>query len=58
MMLPQIIWIIWMCMALGVAVARHGEPREKTWNFWALLQVVAMLAGLLYWGGFFDVWFK
>ena len=55
-MIPQIIFLVLMAMSLGMNLAKDGEPKKNdTWSFgWSLLANILMF-GLLYWGGFFDV---
>lgn len=57
-MLPQIIVISIMVMNLGMYLVLDGKPKEGKYSF--LLECVSfvLLMGLLYWGGFFDVFFK
>ena len=50
---PQVIWIIIAGIRLGVHIARHGEPMNQRYHAGARLVGVAMMGGLLYWGGFF-----
>lgn len=48
---PQIIIIVLYAASLGIAAAKHGEPREN-YSFWTTLFAVIIEALLLYWGGF------
>ena len=57
-MVPQIILVGLLAMSTGMYLAKHGEPRDDTYNFWYALLSDAIILGLLYWGGFFDVFFK
>ena len=41
-----------LCLEIGVYFAKHGESRG-TYNAWVHLVDVAILVGLLWWGGFF-----
>lgn len=52
--IPQIIYIILLAMNLGVALAKHGQPKNTNYNFVAQLIAVIIEAGVLYWGGFFS----
>lgn len=52
--IPQIIIICLLATALGIALAKHGEPKEGYYSFWVQLLSVAIDVGLLWWGGFFD----
>ena len=50
---PQIIVIAMMSMAVGMAWANHGRPRDD-WNGWTVFASTAIQIALLYWGGFFS----
>ena len=52
--IPQIIMIIVFGLNLGISIAKNGEPREDTYNFWITLIGTIINVGLLYWGGFFS----
>lgn len=54
-MIPQLIFLALMIMGLGVALAKDGEPRDGHHSFFISLVVTSISAGLLWWGGFFDV---
>jgi hypothetical protein len=56
-MIPQLIVIGVQCMAIGVSLAKDGEPRA---NFCAITTMISVSVecGLLYWGGFFECFFK
>lgn len=51
--IPQIIIIVLYAMTLLVSAHEHGKPREGKTNFWISLLGVAIIFGLLIWGGFF-----
>ena len=51
---PQIIWVILMCINLGMSMMQHGEPREGRNNAWVTALSLAIIVPLLYWGGFFS----
>ena len=52
--IPQIIYIVLMGISLGVALIKHGEPREHNYHFGLSLLGALISVGLLYWGGFFS----
>jgi soluble lytic murein transglycosylase-like protein len=52
---PQWIVVGLTFMGLGIALAKHGQPREDRYNFWARLAAEALVFGLLYAGGFFTL---
>jgi len=52
--LPQFIYLGLTLVALGIEIARHGEPKKPgKHNAVAALISGSLLVGLLYWGGFF-----
>lgn len=48
---PQIIVIVLYALSLGVSLCKHGEYSKN--NFFYSLVSVAIVFGLLIWGGFF-----
>lgn len=56
-MLPQIIFISLAILELGLFMAKHGDRREN-YNFFVKIFDALIMFALLYWGGFFDVFFK
>lgn len=50
---PQGIYLALVLIGLGVAAAKHGQPKTGTYSFWVSLPASAILLGLLAWGGFF-----
>ena len=57
-MWPQIVYLIITAMGVGLALARHGKPKEGKDNFWVSLIATSAVWYLLYVGHFFDVFFK
>jgi hypothetical protein len=57
-MTPQIILLILVGMGLGIALVKHGEENKRKYNFWLEALSSAIMLALLYWGGFFDVFFR
>lgn len=51
--LPQIILLLLFAITFGMALAKHGMPREplSAWNVFYFLNVIIIL---LVWGGFFN----
>lgn len=49
---PQIVWIVISAMGIGIALVKHGEPREK-YNFWVTLISLGIEILILWKGGFF-----
>jgi hypothetical protein len=49
---PQAILLIWLGLGFGLAWADHGKPKKGTHNAWCSLIASGLLAGLLWWGGF------
>lgn len=52
MVIPQIILAGLILLGLGVEMERHGKPKKGKENFWITLSSSAIIAGLLWWGGF------
>lgn len=50
---PQVIWAVMALLGLGIEMARHGQPRTGKHSFWWQLSGTALVAGLLWSGGFF-----
>ncbi|EHW2218196.1 transglycosylase SLT domain-containing protein [Salmonella enterica subsp. enterica serovar Abony] len=50
---PQVIWAVMVLLGLGIELARHGQPRTGKHSFWWQLSGTALVAGLLWSGGFF-----
>ena len=48
---PQIILIVLLAVGFGTAAAKHGEP-SKPHNVVTSAISIALLVGLLWWGGF------
>jgi hypothetical protein len=56
-MFPQIIYLILVFFGLLLSAHRHGKPKKGTENFFEYSVAVVCGLTLLYWGGFFDVFF-
>ena len=56
-MIPQLIYLTMLTMGIGVSLARIGQP-EKPQH--PAIKWIAFLVtqSLLYWGGFYDVFFR
>jgi hypothetical protein len=52
--LPQIIFLMFLCMEFGAIVALDGKPRDN-WSIKQFSIGVVITLGLLFWGGYFDV---
>lgn len=50
---PQITELALMGISIGVAVAKHGEPKREKHNAPATIIAMAVSAAILYYGGFF-----
>lgn len=48
----RITFVIWLALSLGVYLAKHGERKEGTYNFWSGF-ISAVIQMLLLWGGGF-----
>lgn len=51
--IPQIIIVILYALNVGIALAKHGEPKEGNYNVFFTLIGAAISVGILWWGGFF-----
>jgi hypothetical protein len=51
--IPQIILCALVTLNIGVALAKHGEPRTGKYGFFSSLFSAAIMFTLLIWGGFF-----
>lgn len=57
MIWPQLILLSLTLIGIGVAIAKHKEPREP-YNAWTIMAATAVQLWLLYMGGFFDCLLK
>ena len=55
--LPQLIYLGFILLELGIVAGKHGEYRKDKYSFGASLFCAALSISLLYWGGFFDCLF-
>jgi hypothetical protein len=51
--IPQLILLGLTVLSLGIHLAKHGEPKGTSWNFFHVAIADAIVLVLLYWGGFF-----
>lgn len=51
---PQIVYIVLASMSLGIHLVKHGEDRNKKYDFWGELIGSGIIISILYWGGFFN----
>lgn len=49
----QIVWLVIIIINLGMHLAKHGEPTNSKYNFWAYLIGSVISLSILYSGGFF-----
>ena len=57
-MIPQLIYLGIAAFGAGFILANHGNPKGGEHNILTSLIAEAIIVGLLYWGGFFDCFFK
>jgi hypothetical protein len=57
MMLPQIIILVLLAMGLGISLVQSGKPKTGTHSFWVQAISTTITLAILYWGGFFNVFF-
>lgn len=55
-MIPQLIYLVLTLIGFGIALSKHGEPREDH-NAWITIFSTVIVYWILYKGGFFDVFF-
>lgn len=55
---PQLIFLAFQFLALGISLAQHGKPNTGTENFGISLIAFLGVNGLLYWGGFYNVFLR
>ncbi|EIK3113952.1 transglycosylase SLT domain-containing protein [Escherichia coli] len=51
---PQVVWSVAALLGMGMALARHGQPRTDKHNFWYQSLAVLIAGWLLWCGGFFS----
>ena len=49
---PQITVIILLAMGVGTALAKFGQQKTDNYDIWDVAIGPAIVAGLLWWGGF------
>lgn len=49
----QIIWIVLICLSLGISISEHGKPKTGNNSFWTSLVATIVNVFILYMGGFF-----
>jgi hypothetical protein len=54
-MIPQILLFVLNILGLGIIMAKHGESTKH--NAYATTAALILQYALLYWGGFFDIFF-
>lgn len=57
-MIPQIIVLVLCLIELGYVLAKDGEPKNNNYSFIVTLIGNIIMLALLWWGGFFDIFFK
>jgi len=57
-MTPQIIYILLILANLMLISNRHGKEKTGKHNLWIDLVSLALMVGLIYWGGFFNPLFN
>lgn len=54
----QIIYLFIVVLGLGIALAKDGQPKTDKYSFWGTVVATLISLGLLYWGGFFNIFFS
>ena len=57
-MIPQLLTLGLLFMSLGIDLVRHGKTRAVKDNAWVSLLSFIVWLGILYWGHFFDVFWR
>ena len=57
-MAPQILMLVLAFIGLLINANKHGKPKTGNDNFWIHSISVILTLSILYWGGFFDIFFK
>jgi hypothetical protein len=57
-MVAQIVFIVWITFSLGYNMSKHGEEKEGYHNAWIDFFTVLIIFGILFWGGFFKVFYE
>ena len=57
-MIPQAIILLIFVIVLVFNIINEGEPTDLSFDTWAYLKWSIALLAILYWGGFFNVFFK
>lgn len=57
-MMPQIIMICLTMIGLGLSISNHGKTESKKENAYIYIISLFITYVILYYGGFFDVFFK
>lgn len=52
--MPQVIYLFFIAMGLGIHLIKHGEERDDGYNFFIALMNNAITIWILYLGGFFN----
>lgn len=57
-MIPQLIYLSLIFIGLLLNAHMHNKPRKGEYSFWMSFLNAVINLSLLYFGGFFDVFFK
>lgn len=57
-MIPQLIYLALVLIGLGIAFEQHGKPKKGNHNTWISCISQTIIIIVLYYGGFFDCFFK
>lgn len=50
---PQVIWVVVMCLGLGIIMDKNGQAKEGEYSAGTSAITLLLEAALLWWGGFF-----
>jgi hypothetical protein len=48
-----VLFMLWS-LGLGMAIAKHGQPRRENYNAWITLLAILIEVGILWWAGLFN----
>ena len=57
-MTAQIIYLVLLFVGLLIEANQHGKDKKGKHNFFTSFIAMTIQIGLMYWGGFFDIFFK
>ena len=56
--IPQLLYLALTVIGLATAAMQNGEPRTGNHSFVGTLVATVLIGSLLWWGGFFDCFYR